>query len=89
MEIFPSINAVSLLVGIMTFEEWLKENDVDRDEYYSIGDMRWFAEQAWNAAVCVMKGQTNKTVKPTAKSEPVCKACGVEHTGIRCSKIWG
>ena len=63
----------------MTFEEWLRENDVDRDEYYSIGDMRWFAEQAWNAAVRTMmdqerKGQDNKPLQSDAIRR--CEKCG-------------
>jgi len=31
------------------FEEWLKENQLD-DEYFSLADMRWYAEQSFKRA---------------------------------------
>jgi len=31
----------------------------------------------------------NKSVEPTLDAKSVCPACGIEHKGLRCPKVWG
>ena len=45
----------------MTFQEWWgKEAEKDFSKYAIPEEIEWFAEQAWNAAVCVMMDQERK-----------------------------
>jgi len=32
---------------------------------------------------------SNKSVEPTSEKQSACAACGLEHKGVRCTKIWG
>lgn len=63
----------------MTFEEWLRENDIDEDEYFSISDMRWYAEIAWKAAMLEMVKQEKKAKENTMTLLYSCPKCGYAH----------
>lgn len=59
----------------MTFEEWWKKNGKDFSPYCIPDEIKWFAEQAWDAAVRTMmnqerEGQANKPVETTAEVKP-------------------
>ena len=47
----------------MTFQEWWKSIDKDFSKYCIPGEIKWFAEKSWNAAV-------NEMIKQEEKSDP-------------------
>ena len=65
----------------MTFKEWWKKNNKDFSPNAIKGEMKWFAEKAWNQAVNEMIKQDEKSCCDVCRTEigvfhNYCQTCG-------------